>query len=329
MESDNGRPDRKDYRRPLNVKGLRAKGPRQPRPRWLKARMPGGPNYNRLKGLMRRKSLHTVCEEARCPNMGECWEAGTATFLILGETCTRRCSFCAITTGRPNGLDLVEPKRVAESVATMGLRFAVVTSVARDDLDDGGAGIFAQTVREIRRTSPECGVEVLIPDFKGDPRALRKVLEAAPDVLNHNLETVERLQEAVRPQASYERSLELLGRVKELTGGRMLTKSGLMLGLGESLEEVYETLDDLRGAGCDLLTVGQYLAPSPAHPPVAEYYPPEVFADIGRRAREVGFLHAESGPLVRSSYHAERQADPRLLGSEGDPPWLRPALEDD
>ena len=283
------------------------------RPPWLKVRMPGGPNYRRLKALMREKRLHTVCEEARCPNMGECWEAGTATFLILGNTCTRRCSFCAITTGRPNGVDPAEPKRVAESVVTMGLRFVVVTSVARDELADGGAGVFAQTIREIRRAAPLCGIEVLIPDFKGDPRALEAVVEAAPDVINHNVETVARLQRAVRPQAKYGRSLELIQRVKAWANGEILTKSGIMLGLGERLEEVYVTLDDLVAAGCDLLTVGQYLAPSTDHAPVVTYYPPEVFEAIGERARAAGFLHVESGPLVRSSYHAERQIDPRLL----------------
>lgn len=283
------------------------------RPPWLKVRMPGGPNYRRLKALMREKRLHTVCEEARCPNMGECWEAGTATFLILGNTCTRRCSFCAITTGRPNGVDPAEPKRVAESVVTMGLRFVVVTAVARDELADGGAGIFAQTIREIRRAAPLCGIEVLIPDFKGDPRALKTVVEAAPDVINHNVETVARLQRAVRPQAKYGRSLELIQRVKAWANGEILTKSGIMLGLGERLEEVYVTLDDLVAAGCDLLTVGQYLAPSTDHAPVVTYYPPRVFEAIGERARAAGFLHVESGPLVRSSYHAERQIDPRFL----------------
>lgn len=290
--------------------------------------MPGGLNYERLKGLMRNQRLHTVCEEARCPNVGECWEAGTATFLILGETCTRRCSFCAISTGRPNGLDLAEPKRVAESVAAMGLGFAVVTSVARDDLPDGGAGIFAQTIREIRRLSPGCGVEVLIPDFKGDLKALRKVVDAAPDVLNHNLETVERLQSVVRPQARYERSLELIGRAKEWAGEGMLTKSGIMLGLGEELSEAYQALEDLRSVGCDLLTVGQYLAPSAEHPPVVEYYPPEVFEEVGRRAGEMGFLHTESGPLVRSSYHAERAVDPLDSRRAETRPWLRPPLEE-
>lgn len=330
MRSGKPKLNRLDYRRPLSVKGQNGPGrrPRSPRPDWLKVRMPGGPNYSRLKGLMRHKKLHTVCEEARCPNVGECWEEGTATFLILGETCTRRCSFCAITTGRPNELDLAEPKRVAESVAAMGLRFAVVTSVARDDLADGGAGIFAQTIREIRRTSPECGIEVLIPDFQGDPRALRKVVEAASDVLNHNVETVARLQAVVRPHASYERSLDLLRRAKEWTSGAMFTKSGIMLGLGEELEEVDETLGDLRSAGCDLLTVGQYLAPSANHPPPATYYPPEVFEEIGRKARQMGFLHVESGPLVRSSYHAERQIDPRELRRGHQPLWLRPALEE-
>lgn len=331
MQRTSKQPDRLEYIRPLSVKGPKGAAShrrRRPRPRWLKAKMPGGPNYERLKGLMRHQRLHTVCEEARCPNVGECWEAGTATFLILGETCTRRCSFCAITTGRPNGLDLAEPKRVAESVAAMGLNFAVVTSVARDDLPDGGAGIFAQTIREIRRASPECGVEVLIPDFKGEAKALRRVLEAVPDVLNHNLETVERLQSVVRPQASYERSLELLRRAREWTGGEVFTKSGLMLGLGEELSEAYQALEDLRTAGCDLLTVGQYLAPSADHPPVAKYYPPEVFEEIGRRAREMGFLHAESGPLVRSSYHAERAVDPRDYGRGESHRWLRPPLED-
>ncbi len=308
-------PNRLDYRRPLSVKGPRSVRKRPPhrRPPWLKVRMPGGPTYRRLQALMRRKRLHTVCEEARCPNIGECWEAGTATFLILGDTCTRRCSFCAITTGRPDGVDPAEPRRIAESVAAMDLRFAVVTSVARDDLPDGGAGLFARTIHEIRRAAPGCGVEVLIPDFKGDPRALRTVVEAAPDVINHNVETVARLQRVVRPQAAYGRSLELIRRVKAWANGGMFAKSGIMLGLGETLEEVYETLEDLAAAGCDLLTVGQYLAPSPDHPPVVTYWPPEVFEAVGERARDMGFLHVESGPLVRSSYHAERQLDPRLL----------------
>jgi lipoic acid synthetase len=311
-------PDRTAYRRPLSVKGTKSLRKRPPlrRPPWLKVRMPGGPTYRRLQALMRHKRLHTVCEEARCPNIGECWEAGTATFLILGDACTRRCSFCAITTGRPNKVDLAEPRRVAESVASMGLRFAVVTSVARDDLPDGGAGIFSRTIQEIRRAAPDCGVEVLIPDFKGDPRALLAVVEAAPDVINHNVETVARLQRAVRPQASYARSLEVIRRVKAWGGGEVFAKSGIMLGLGETLEEVYETLEDLAAAGCDLLTVGQYLAPSPDHPPVAAYWSPEVFEDVGERARAIGFLHVESGPLVRSSYHAERQLDPRLLKRE-------------
>lgn len=329
MNSSKTKPSRLEFKRPLSVKGQNGKGlrrPRGPRPSWLKVRIPGGPNHARLKGLMRSKGLHTVCEEARCPNVGECWEAGTATFLILGDTCTRRCSFCAISTGRPNGLDLAEPKRVAESVATMGLKFAVVTSVARDDLADGGAGIFAQTIREIRRTSPECGIEVLVPDFKGDPKALRKVVEAAPDVVNHNLETVARLQDVVRPQASYERSLELLRRVKEWTHGEGFTKSGIMLGLGEELDEAYQALEDLRSVGCDILTVGQYLAPSPDHPQVAAYYPPEVFKEIERRARKLGFLHVESGPLVRSSYHAERQIDANEPRRSERARWLRPAL---
>ncbi|MFQ5893322.1 MAG: lipoyl synthase [Nitrospinota bacterium] len=321
-------PHRLEYRRPLDVKAarsLRTLPPRR-RPAWLKVRMPGGPNYRRLKDLMRTQRLHTVCEEARCPNVGECWEAGTATFLILGSTCTRRCSFCAITTGRPDGLDRAEPRRVAESVVAMGLRFAVLTSVARDDLPDGGASIFAQTIREIHRAAPECGVEVLIPDFKGDAQALRTVVEAAPDVINHNVETVARLQRAVRPQAKYGRSLEVIRRVKAWANGATFTKSGLMLGLGERLEEIYATLEDLVAAGCDLLTVGQYLAPSADHPPVATYYPPEVFEAIGERARALGFLHVESGPLVRSSYHAERQIDPRLFRREGPPSAAPPSL---
>ena len=276
------------------------------KPPWLKVRFPGGPNYLRLKGVMRRQRLHTVCEEAHCPNVGECWEAGTATFMILGDVCTRSCGFCAVKSGRPIGLDRLEPMRVAHAVRELGLRHAVVTSVNRDDEPDGGAAIFASTIRWIRRLSPGTSVEVLVPDFIGAWDALAAVMEARPDILNHNTETVPRLYRRVRPKARYERSLELLHRAKGLAPG-VLTKSGLMVGLGETKHELLMVMADLVDAGCDILTVGQYLRPSPKHLPVERYYRPEEFAELREAALRLGFRHVESGPLVRSSYHAERQ----------------------
>jgi len=281
-------------------------GPRR-LPAWLKVRAPGGEGYLRVKGLLRRAGLHTVCEEAACPNIGECFEAGTATFLILGDVCTRACRFCAIASGRPEAVDPQEPLRVAETVALLGLRHAVVTSVTRDDLADGGAGVFASTIREVHRLSPPTAVEVLIPDLRGDWQALAAIAEAGPDILNHNVETVPRLYRSVRPQAVYLRSLDLLRQAKTLRPG-MSTKSGIMLGLGEEPAEVREVMSDLRGAGCDILTLGQYLRPSLRHLPVTRFYPPEEFAALAEEGRALGFRHVESGPLVRSSYRAAQQS---------------------
>jgi len=281
-------------------------GPRR-LPAWLKVRAPGGEGYLRVKGLLRRAGLHTVCEEAACPNIGECFEAGTATFLILGDVCTRACRYCAITSGRPDPVDAEEPRRVAETVALLGLRHAVVTSVTRDDLPDGGADIFAATIREIHRLSPSTAVEVLIPDLRGDWQALAAITEAGPDILNHNVETVPRLYRSVRPQAVYLRSLDLLRQAKTLRPG-MSTKSGIMLGLGEEPAEIRKAMSDLRGAGCDILTLGQYLRPSPRHLPVTRFYPPEEFAALAEEGRALGFRHVESGPLVRSSYRAAQQS---------------------
>jgi lipoic acid synthetase len=277
------------------------------KPDWLKVRFPGGPNYLRLKSLMREQSLHTVCEEAHCPNMGECWEAGTATFMILGDVCTRACGFCAVTSGRPDAPpDPNEPKRVAYAVAQMGLTHAVVTSVNRDDQPDGGAGIFAETIRWIRRLSPGTSVEVLIPDFLGNWDSLGAVLAAAPEILNHNTETVPLLYSRVRPKGRYERTLELLERAG-MHKPRLVTKTGIMLGLGESYDDVIEVMCDLRAVDVDVLTIGQYLRPTPKHLPLVRYVPPEEFAALRDEGLAMGFKHVESGPLVRSSYHAERQ----------------------
>jgi len=277
------------------------------RPEWLKVRLPTGPNFRELAGIMRTQALHTVCEEARCPNIGECWERRTATFLILGNVCTRHCAYCAIAHGLPTELDVQEPERVADAVAAMGLRHVVITSVDRDDLIDGGAGMFVRTIRLIRDRVPRCSVEVLIPDFKGDADALRAVLAAAPDILNHNIETVPRLFRAVRTGGNYRRSLDLLARAK--TWGRGgLTKSGVMVGLGETEAEVLATMRDLRGVGCDILTIGQYLSPGKDYVPIARYYHPDEFAALKAHGLEMGFRHVESGPLVRSSYHADEQA---------------------
>ena len=279
------------------------------RPPWLKAPLPGGPEYARVKGLMRGLELHTVCEEAHCPNVGECWSHGTATFMILGRVCTRACGFCAVETGRPMGLDLEEPGRVADAVERLGLRHVVVTSVARDDLPDGGAAIFTATIRAIRTRCPGTSVEVLIPDLQGHGEHLRGIVGAAPDILNHNIETCRRLTPKVRARARYPRTLELLGRAKAWGPAGMRTKSGFMVGLGESWAECLETMDDLRAAGVDILTIGQYLRPSPQHLPLLRYYTPEEFAVLKAEALARGFLHCESGPLVRSSYHAHEQAE--------------------
>lgn len=279
---------------------------RERKPEWIRARWPGGERFMEVKRLLREHSLHSVCEEARCPNIGECFNSGTATFIILGDICTRACGFCDVTSGRPVGLDLLEPVRLAQSVETLGLDYAVITSVNRDDLDDGGAGIFAACIRAIRHRTPDCQVEVLIPDFEGDEAALRTVVEAGPVVLNHNTETVPRLYPRVRPKARYERSLELIRRVKTIDPA-MTTKSGLMVGLGESFEEVVQTMADLRAHDCDLLTIGQYLRPSVKHLPVERYWHPDEFAALAEEGRRLGFAHVEAGPLVRSSYHAGEQ----------------------
>jgi lipoic acid synthetase len=282
--------------------------PPAPKPEWLKVRAPGSPNYLRLKGLMRELGLHTVCEEARCPNIGECWHHGTATFMILGDVCTRACAYCAVSHGRPEGLDPAEPTRVADAIAAMALQHAVITSVDRDDLSDGGAMIFADTIRKTRLRVPACRIEVLIPDFQGSESSLRTVLDAGPDVLNHNIETVPRLYRMARSGGRYPRSLELLDRSRRHQPA-IPTKTGIMVGLGEEVDEVVSVLDDLRRVGVSILTIGQYLRPTPKHAPMARYYHPDEFARLKVVALEKGFAHVESGPLVRSSYHAHEQAD--------------------
>ena len=280
---------------------------RMPKPSWLRARAPVGDNFHNLKKLARGLGLHTVCESAQCPNIGECWNHKTATFMLLGDICTRRCGFCAVPKGKPLPIDRDEPRRVAEAVATLGLKHAVVTSVNRDDDNLGGARIFAETIRQIRALTPDCRVEVLIPDFQGRDDALKVVLDAQPDVLNHNTESVPRLYRVVRSGARYERTLKLLENVKKFCPG-MVTKSGVMVGLGETREELIEVFRDLGGRGVDILTVGQYLRPSRDHLPIARFYPPEEFHDLREQALGFGFRHVESGPLVRSSYHAHAQA---------------------
>jgi len=280
---------------------------RQPKPEWLRAKAPVGDNFHNLKKLARGMSLHTVCESAQCPNIGECWNHKTATFMLLGDICTRRCGFCAVPKGRPEPIDWDEPRRVAEAVATLGLKHAVITSVNRDDDNLGGARIFAETIHQVRRLTPDCHVEVLIPDFQGLDDALRIVLDAHPDVLNHNTETVPRLYRAVRSGARYERSLDLLEKAKTFSPG-MVTKSGIMVGLGESMDEILEVFRDLAGRGVDILTVGQYLRPSKDHLPIARFYSPQEFHAMKLEALRLGFRHVESGPLVRSSYHAHEQA---------------------
>jgi len=280
-----------------------------PRPDWLRVKFFGGQRYQDLKRIMRTLDLHTVCESARCPNMGECWDHGTATFMILGDICTRACGFCAVPSGKPVGPpDEGEPLRVAQAVAAMGLRYAVVTSVNRDDQPDGGAHIFARTIQEIRKRVPGCKVEVLIPDFRGDWKALDQVLAVKPDILNHNTETVPRLYRQVRKGALYERSLQLLRRAKQ-THGDVPTKTGLMLGLGERNDEVLATIEDLAAQGTDILTLGQYLQPTREHLPVVRFVHPDEFAEYKQAGMGMGFKHVESGPLVRSSYHAFDQAE--------------------
>jgi lipoic acid synthetase len=277
------------------------------RPEWLRVKSPDSPKYQELRGLFRGKHLHTVCEEAMCPNIGECWGRGTATFLLMGDTCTRSCGFCKIKTGRPGALDPDEPRRVAESVRAMGLHHAVLTSVNRDEQTDGGAWVFAESIYWIRDLSPGCTVEVLIPDFKGDWAALQTVMDAKPEILNHNTETVPRLYKTVRPQAKYQRSLELLRRAKQLDP-LALTKSGIMLGLGEMHDEILQVMDDLRAHDVDILTMGQYLQPSRFHLPIDRYVHPDEFAELKAAGDARGFKWVESGPLVRSSYHADGQA---------------------
>jgi lipoic acid synthetase len=276
---------------------------RSKKPKWLRVKLPIGDNYKKVRSLVDEHKLHTICESGSCPNMGECWGEGTATFMILGNICTRSCGFCAVQTGRPDAIDEFEPGRVANSVKLMGVKHAVITSVDRDDLKDGGADIWAQTVRAIRHQSPETTLETLIPDFAGKWENLQVIIDVAPEIVSHNLETVRRLTKQVRIQAKYDRSLEVLFRLKK---GNMRTKSGVMLGLGESEEEIIETMTDLRSVGVDILTLGQYLQPTPKHLPVQEFITPERFDKYGQLGREMGFRYVESGPLVRSSYHAEK-----------------------
>jgi lipoic acid synthetase len=282
--------------------------PREPKPEWLKVRAPGSENYLKLRGIMRDLKLNTVCEDAHCPNIGECWHHGTATFMILGDVCTRACTYCAVAHGKPATLDIDEPRRVGEAVEKMGLKYAVITSVDRDDLADCGAGIYAETIRDIKRRLPDCRVEVLIPDFKGEESSLRTVLDARPDVLNHNTETVPRLYRAVRSGGKYSRLLELLARSRTYAP-EIPTKTGMMMGLGEEHDEVIEVFRDLRKVGVSILTLGQYLRPSEKHAVMTRYYHPDEFKELKRIALGMGFVHVEAGPLVRSSYHAHEQAD--------------------
>lgn len=279
---------------------------KQPKPDWIRIKLTTGDNYKEIKSMMRSKTLHTVCEEARCPNIYECWANRTATFMILGDICTRACRFCAVNTGLPTELDLQEPERVAEAAEQMNLRHCVVTSVARDDLKDGGAYIFAETVKAIRRRLPLCSVEVLIPDFMGSEESLKIVMDVKPDILNHNIETVERMSDRVRAKAKYSRSLQLLKNAKAMQPD-IPTKSSIMLGVGEKWDEILQAMDDLRAVDCNIMTIGQYLQPSPKHLNVEKYYTPEEFALLKEEGMKRGFSHVESGPLVRSSYHAHEQ----------------------
>lgn len=278
-----------------------ASNARRQLPPWFKIRLHSGPDYQDVRAIVSRLGLHTICEEARCPNIWECWNRRTATFLILGAICMRRCRYCAVATGRPRAVDPEEPLRVAQAVRAMQLRHAVITSVNRDDLEDGGASMFAETMRQIRRLVPACTIEVLIPDFDGSETALRTVAAERPDILNHNIETVERLFPVIRPQGKYRRSLELLARAKRMG---LTTKSGLIIGMGETAEEIRQVMHDLRTAGCDILTIGQYLQPTKAHLPVARFYHPDDFERFKAEGLAFGFRYVEAGPLVRSSYHA-------------------------
>jgi lipoyl synthase len=273
-------------------------------PAWFKVQATTGPDYLDIKQTVDRLKLHTICEEARCPNRWECWNARTATFLILGDICTRRCHYCSVETGRPLAVDHEEPLRVAQAIQALGLRHAVITSVNRDELPDGGAAVFIETIRQTRQLSPECTIEVLIPDFEGNREALATLCAEKPDILNHNIETVRRLFPTIRPQGKYQRSIELLDRAKQFS---MTTKSGLILGMGETFDEAREVMRDLRAAQCDIVTIGQYLQPTREHLPVAHYYSPEDFAVLKKEGIALGFAHIESGPLVRSSYHAAQQ----------------------
>jgi lipoic acid synthetase len=278
-------------------------GVRINKPKWLRVKLPTGENYKKVRALVDEHKLHTICESGNCPNMGECWGEGTATFMILGNICTRSCGFCAVQTGRPEEVDIYEPGRVAHSVKTMGVKHAVITSVDRDDLKDGGASIWVQTVRAVRNQSPGTTMETLIPDFAGNWDNLQKIIDVAPEIVSHNLETVRRLTKQVRIQAKYDRSLEVLFRLKK---GGMRTKSGVMLGLGETAQEVIETMEDLKSVGLDILTLGQYLQPTPKHLPIAEFVTPDTFLEYKELGLKMGFRYVESGPLVRSSYHAEK-----------------------
>ena len=285
-------------------------------PEWMKVRMPGGSNYIELKNLLRNSQLHTVCEEAHCPNIGECWERRSATFMVLGDICTRRCHYCAVTTGRPTGVDVMEPDRLAQTVRSLDLKYCVITSVNRDDLADGGAFIFAMCIRKINATSPGCKVEVLIPDFDGSKSGLKMVVQAGPDVLNHNIESSRRVFPRVRPRGNYQRSLELLASAKDLDP-TMPTKSGIIVGMGEEFSEVVDTMRDLRNVGCDLLTIGQYLRPSDKHIPISKFYNPGEFEELRVIGETLGFKHVASGPLVRSSYHADDQHAAAMAGLRG------------
>ena len=276
---------------------------RKPKPKWLRVKLPTGPEYTKVKEIVNDHKLHTICQSGNCPNMGECWGAGTATFMILGNICTRSCGFCSVATGRPDAVDPLEPMRVAKSVKLMSVKHCVITSVDRDELKDGGSIIWASTVNAIRKVSPETTLETLIPDFKGEIENIQRIIDVAPEIVSHNMETVRRLTKKVRIQAKYDRSLEVLDVLKK---GGMKTKSGIMLGLGEKKEEVYETMDDLRTVGVDVMTIGQYLQPTPKHLPVLEFVKPEIFAKYKEVGLEKGFRFVESGPLVRSSYHAEK-----------------------
>ena len=275
-------------------------------PVWLKVKMPGGPNYSNLKKLMRQEGLHTVCEEARCPNIGECWERETATFMILGDTCTRACTYCAVKTGKPTGLDLEEPLRLAQTVEKLQLKYAVITSVNRDDLADGGAFIFSQCITQIKKRTPRCKVEVLTPDFQGNIKALKNVIDSGPDTFNHNIETVRRVFPRIRAKGDYDLSLDVLANAK-LINPECVTKSGMMVGLGETFEEIIDTMKDLRRVNCDLMTIGQYLRPSLKHSPISKWYTPQEFEELKDEGENLGFKHIASGPLVRSSYHADEQ----------------------